>query len=122
MVFMTVSFWPITIWNVVLKWVGFMAILSIIYTAIPSLYPSFLPVAATATVLTAVGGVGDWTVLQWLGNLKALSIGWFGMTAIIWMVAWLWGGTHVSLGTAGWMALCLGPLEYSLHRWLMGVE
>lgn len=119
---MITSFWSVTAWNIVLKWVGYTAILSIIYVIVPWLYPSFLPIIATAALLTAVGGIADWTVLQWFGNLKALALGWFGMTSIIWLVAWLWDGTNVPIGTAGWMALCLGPLEYALHRWLMGVE
>lgn len=111
----------VTAWNIGIKWIGYAVMLYVIDLLVRGLYPSFGVIAATSSVLTAVGGVADWTVLQWLGNTRALSLGWFGMTGIIWGVAWLWPGVHVTLIAAGLTALCLGPLEYALHRWLFHV-
>lgn len=110
-----------TAWNTAIKWVGYAAILSTVERLVPRLYPSFGVIAVTASALTVVGGVADATVLQWLGNLRALFLGWFGMTAIIWGVAWMWPDARVSVTDAALIALCLGPLEYSLHRWLFHV-
>lgn len=107
--------------NLVLKLIGYTLILYFIEFLYPALYPTFSPILLTSVVLTLVGSAADWTVLPRMGNLRALSLGWLGMTIIIWGVAQLWPGTHVPIGDAIIMALCLGPLEYALHRWLFHV-
>lgn len=108
----------VTVTNVWLKLCGYSAILYLIDVFYPSLYPSFLAIVATSAALTLVGAVADWTILPRMGNIRALSLGWLGMAAIIWGVALIWPGTRVSVGDALVMALCLGPLEYALHRFL----
>ena len=111
-----------TLVNIVLKLAGFLLVLWGAEILHPRLYPHVWPILATAVVLTAVGVIAEPILLPRLQNLPSLLIGLPGMVFIIWFIAQIWPETHVSLGAATTMTVALGPLEFILHKYLLGAR
>lgn len=85
----------------------------------PGLQLSGPALVAIALALTMVGTIADLLIVPLLGNLPALTLGFFGMTFIIWFVAIFFPTTQITLVNAMFMSLPLGPVEYFLHRYIL---
>ncbi|MCF8563964.1 YndM family protein [Alicyclobacillus tolerans] len=109
----------VAVMNASFKFAGYSAVLLFADTLAPNLYSSLWPVFFTVLVLTAVGTIGDLTILRKFGNLPSLLLGFPGMTFIVWIVPMFWAGTHVSFGSAILVALVILPIEYVLHRYVL---
>jgi hypothetical protein len=81
-------------------------------------YPSYLPLLATAFVLTCTGLIADRLIVPALGNIPSTLLGLVGISLIIWGVAWLWPGVHVPLLYAFLISLPMGIIEFILHRYV----
>ncbi|WP_067927042.1 DUF2512 family protein [Alicyclobacillus shizuokensis] len=113
---MPTAFRSWTVFNAVMKLLGYGSIFLIADTLLPNLYTRAWVPVITVLSLTAVGLVADLTIVPRLGNLPALGLGFFGMTGIIWAVAQFAPGNRLGWVTALALAVCLGPLEYGLHE------
>lgn len=105
--------------NAALKFAGYSTVLLIGDYLVPGLFLSVWTALFTALVLTITGVFGDALILPRLGNGKSLSIGVFGMVAIIYLVPRLWPASEITLTRAVVLALFLLPLEYVLHSWIL---
>ncbi|GMA50038.1 hypothetical protein GCM10025857_13950 [Alicyclobacillus contaminans] len=105
--------------NVLTKLTGYSAVLLLWDTWLSGLYASLIPLFATVLVLTAVGAVADLTVLPLLGNVVSLLIGAEGMVFLIYVVPLMWPASDVTLLRAIGMALCIAPIEFVLHRFVL---
>ncbi|MCL6625772.1 MAG: DUF2512 family protein [Alicyclobacillus shizuokensis] len=113
---MPTAFRSWTVFNAVMKLLGYGSIFLIADTLLPNLYTRAWVPVITVLSLTAVGLVADLTIVPRLGNLPALGLGLLGMTGIIWAVAQFAPGNRLGWITALVLAICLGPLEYGLHE------
>lgn len=115
--------WPrlvqVSLRNAAAKMVFYSLLVSAASALWPDLYPSWVPAACTVLVLTAIGVIGDATLVARYGNVPPLVIGFFGMTAILWGLARLWPAAHMTLDRAIAIAIALGAVEFFLHRYVL---
>jgi hypothetical protein len=105
--------------NLLIKLLSFLILFYIEAQLFAGLHLTTPAVAAIAISLTVVGTIADVVVVPPLGNLPALTLGFLGMTFIVWFVASFYPETQVTLVNAMLMSLPLGPIEYSLHRYVL---
>jgi hypothetical protein len=113
---MPTGFRSYTVFNLVVKLMGFGSVFLIADSLFPGLYQSLWFPFYTVLTLTTVGTIADLLIVPRLGNRLALFFGFFGMTIIIWAIAKLGPYNRVSMLVAALLALCLGPLEFGLHE------
>ncbi|MBX5437507.1 MAG: DUF2512 family protein [Alicyclobacillaceae bacterium] len=110
----------VTIRNVSAKLAAYAAVLTAADWLFPSLYGfSLWPVFWTTIILTAAGALGDLWVMPRLGAGRSLLLGWPAMAFLIWLTSRPWAAAHVSAPAAALLALCIVPLEYLLHRFVL---
>jgi Protein of unknown function (DUF2512) len=105
--------------NGMYKFAGYGSVLIAADYLMPGLYPSLWPMFYTVAFLTLVGLMADLAILPRLGNVASLSIGFFGVLFIVWMTPQFWPDSHVTLLRAIGMTLCIAPLEYALHIYVL---
>ena len=105
--------------NAGLKFGGYGCILFLTYCLIPGVFSSVPSLMFTDLALTIVGVIGDATILPRLGNIKSLSIGEFGMAAILWFSPRLYPNPQMTLMWAVVLTLFILPFEFALHRWIL---
>lgn len=105
--------------NAGIKFTGYGCILFLADYLIPGLFYSLSSLLFTNLVLTIVGVIGDAMILPNLGNLKSLSIGEFGMAAILWLSPRLWPNSQMTITWAVVLTLFILPLEFALHSWML---
>jgi ABC-type phosphate transport system permease subunit len=108
-----------TITNGMYKFAGYASVLLAADYLVPSLYGSLWPMFYTVAFLTAVGLIADLTVLPRLGNVPSLCLGFFGVLFIVWMTPKFWPANHVTLLSAFVLTVCIVPLEYALHKYVL---
>ena len=119
-VFMLQPISGVTAMNFAFKFAGFATVILIADTLVPHLYSSLWPMFATTLALSIVGTIGDILILPRLYNGPSLLLGFFGMTFITYVTPWFWPNNHVTLGAAFLIAIFLTPVEYMLHRYVLG--
>jgi Protein of unknown function (DUF2512) len=105
--------------NALYKLAGYASVLLIADFLLPGLYSSLVPLFATVLVLTGVGVIADLVILPMLGNVVSLLIGAEGFVLILYVVPLLWPGSNMTLGRAIVLAICMAPLEFALHRYVL---
>ncbi|CAM3959525.1 DUF2512 family protein [Alicyclobacillus pomorum] len=105
--------------NALYKLAGYASVLLIADVLVPGLYSSLVPLFATVLVLTGVGVIADLVILPLLGNVLSLLIGAQGFVLILYVTPLLWPGSTVTLTRAIVLALCMAPLEFALHRYVL---
>lgn len=108
-----------TITNGMYKFAGYGSVLLIADLLVPDLYGSMWPMFYTVIILTLVGMIADLVIVPRLGNVPSLTVGFVGLVLMIWAVPQLWGGNQVTLLRAAVLALCIIPLEYALHKYIL---
>ncbi len=105
--------------NALYKLAGYASVLLIADVLLPGLYSSLVPLFVTVLVLTGVGVIADLVILPLLGNVMSLLIGAQGFVLILYVTPLLWPGSTVTLSRAIVLALCMAPLEFALHRYVL---
>lgn len=105
--------------NFVSKLISFTILFYVEGQLFPSLHLTAGVVAAIAIALTIVGTIADLLIVPPLGNLPALTLGFFGMTAIVWSIGFFSTAAHISLTNAMFMVLPIAVIEFALHRYVL---
>ncbi len=109
----------VTINNITYKLAGYSSILLAADLLLPGLYPSLWPLFASVVILTGIGAVADLVVVPRLGNILSLVVGAHAMVLILYSVPQLWPGGHMTILRAIALTVCIAPLEYALHQYVL---
>ncbi|MEW9671362.1 DUF2512 family protein [Ammoniphilus sp. 3BR4] len=82
-------------------------------------YSSWVPAAFLSTLYILMGLVADETILPMFGNTKATIQGSFFMTAVTWLLPFVYPGNLVTLPGAAAVGISLGIVEYGMHGWIL---
>jgi hypothetical protein len=108
-----------TITNGIYKFAGYASVLLAADYLVHDMYASLWPMFFTVCYLTLVGLIADLTIVPRLGNVPSLCLGFFGMLFIVWATPQFFPGNHVTLLRAAALAVCIAPLEYALHEYVL---
>lgn len=109
----------VTIANITYKFAGYSSVLLIFDYLFGSMYSSLWPLFTTVVVLTGVGAIADLVVVPRLGSIVSLLIGAEAMVLVIFVVPLMWPGNQVTLVRAILMTICIAPIEYVLHQYVL---
>jgi hypothetical protein len=109
----------VTINNILSKLAGYASVLLLANYLLPGLYPSLWPLFASVVVLAGIGAIADLVVVPRLGNIVSLIVGAEAMVLILYSVPQLWPGGHMTMPRAIALTLCIAPLEYALHQYVL---
>lgn len=82
-------------------------------------YSSWVPAAFLSTLFILIGLVADETILPMFGNTKATIQGSLFMTAVTWLLPFVYPGYLATLPGAAAVGIALGIVEYGMHGWIL---